>query len=168
MRSVAFPRFAVLAGLAVVLALAASSAPAATKVTPQELQDPVPVAPKGITQLLAPYAMHSADLRDNSGANLNAKRFWLENWTDGDQQIAWNISTAQGGDYRVIFLVNCARGTQITATAGESQIVFTAPASGWQRAEAEYPLRDVLPPGPHEQSHKRFDVRGRERKSPVL
>src|ERR1700744_5836026 len=98
---------------------------AADSLTPQKMQDPVVIDEKGITQLSAPDAMQSPDLKQfGPFSNFGAKRFWIDNWSKPSQFIAWHVSALSAGSYEVTFLINTTAGRQITVTGPENHFVF--------------------------------------------
>jgi hypothetical protein len=116
------------------------------EMTPQKMQDPVVLNPATINCLLAGDAMRTPGIREKpADSKLAAKHYWIEGVT-GDMKVAWNVTAAQASDYRVTFIVNCKKGTEITVTGANNSYDFRAPEAGWQRSAAQDVLK--LPTGP--------------------
>ena len=110
------------------------------EMTPQKMQDPLVLNSKTINCLLAGDGMRTPGIHERAAdSNLGAKQYWLEGF-GGEAKIAWNLLADQAGDYRVTFIVECAKDTEITLTGPHNSFVFRAPESGWQRSASQ----DVL------------------------
>jgi hypothetical protein len=119
---------------------------ASGELTAQKMQNPLVLNEGGITELFAPDAMRSPELKEfGPFSYLGAKRFWINNWSDSSQTITWNISASSPGRYEVTFLINAPKGREITVTGLKNHFVFTLPDEGWQRSTA--PVALELPAG---------------------
>jgi alpha-L-fucosidase len=99
--------------------------------------------PAKVNILMGLWSAHSPSITAAKigGSGLHAKNFWLEGgWSAADQVVQWDVRAPKAEKYRLTFMMNAAKGTQVRATCGGSAILFAAPEDGWQRAEAEEPL----------------------------
>jgi hypothetical protein len=104
------------------------------EMSPQKMQDPVALNPKTINCLLAGDGMRTPGTGEmNADSELSAKHYWVKEFR-GDAKIAWNLSAAQAGDYRVAFIVDCSKDTEISVIGPNNSFVFRAPEGGWQRS----------------------------------
>lgn len=111
------------------------------KMVCQTVVDPFPVTPERYTQLIATGAAYSATLKERAPAsNFDAKQFWIEQWSDEDQRIEWQVDTPLGGDYRVVLLINSDKDEHIRISSGCAEVLYITKESGWQRVKVEQPL----------------------------
>jgi len=116
-----------------------------TNLTPQMMQNPIEINPKGITILLAADAMRSPEIVClNSASKLGAKRFFLKQIQAG-KKVAWNVAAPEAGVYSPTLLILAKKGQKIALEGPQNTITVTSDGDAWQRLEASEGLK--LPQG---------------------